>query len=336
MSDDDAQYGPSDEDVRDLEDERPERAAAPRRSPGRVVWTSQAEAMRVFATSSEATQSARHIKPLHYYVACRLVVEGGFHPDDITPRPPFTVREQRGERILIHAPETSEGGEATILGGLKTKNVDVVVSKGGIGPTIAISCKGMTGALRNLTNRMEETIGEVTNLHITYPALVFGYLFLVRANRMIEIAAEDAADVASNDALAAAATSTTMAHNDVVLQQDGSPVESLLRFDYALRGMTGRSSIRNDVSRYEAVALGLIDTADTTTPGRILPDFPPADSPIRLERFFATLYARYDERFVFAAPVLAKVTRRLLWSRHSPVFGLDGVATGPEYEPRVD
>ena len=41
----------------------------------------------------------------------------------------------------------------------------------------------MTGAFRNLTNRMEETIGECTNLHITYPALVFGYLFLIRANR---------------------------------------------------------------------------------------------------------------------------------------------------------
>ena len=43
--------------------------------------------------------------------------------------------------------------------------------------------QSMNGAFRNLTNRMEETIGECTNLHITYPALVFGYLFIIRANR---------------------------------------------------------------------------------------------------------------------------------------------------------
>jgi hypothetical protein len=304
-----------------------------KRTPGVVVWTTEADAMRIFATSDEATQSARHIKPFHYYVACRLVIEGGFHPDDVTPRPPFLVDERRGQKFLTFAPEAARGGEATILGGLKTKNVDVVVTKDGIGPTIAISCKGMTGALRNLTNRMEETIGEVTNLHITYPALVFGYLFLLRANRLVERVAGDAADVAkAENAIATSA----MAQNDVVLQEDGSPVESLLRFDYALRGMTGRRSIRNDVSRYEAVALGLVDTAETLTPGRISADFPPSDSPIRLERFFATLYARYDERFVFAAPVLGRVTRRSLWAQTSQVFGLDGIARVLDYEPRVE
>lgn len=81
------------------------------------------------------------------------------------------------------------GGERTVLGGLKTKNVDVVVTREGIGPVLAVSCK-----LRNLTNRMEETIGECTNLHITYPALVLGYLVLLRANRMIEAALDDAAE----------------------------------------------------------------------------------------------------------------------------------------------
>ena len=53
----------------------------------------------------------------------------------------------------------------------------------GIGPVLAISCKGMTGAFRNLTHRLEETIGECTNIHIGYPMLVFGYLFIARANR---------------------------------------------------------------------------------------------------------------------------------------------------------
>ena len=40
-----------------------------------------------------------------------------------------------------------------------------------------------------MTNRMEETIGECTNLHITYPALVLGYLVLLRANRIVEAVA---------------------------------------------------------------------------------------------------------------------------------------------------
>ena len=43
-----------------------------------------------------------------------------------------------------------------MLGGLKTKDVDVVVSKPGIGPCVAVSIKGTLNAFRNLTNRMEE------------------------------------------------------------------------------------------------------------------------------------------------------------------------------------
>ena len=49
-------------------------------------WLGRGEAFRLFATHTGGTQSARHIKPLHWYIACRLVLEGGFNPDDITPR----------------------------------------------------------------------------------------------------------------------------------------------------------------------------------------------------------------------------------------------------------
>ena len=37
-----------------------------------------------FARFSGATQSQQHIKPLHDYVAARLVMKGGFSPDDLT------------------------------------------------------------------------------------------------------------------------------------------------------------------------------------------------------------------------------------------------------------
>ena len=45
-------------------------------------WVDQKIALATFATYKGATQSQAHIKPLHWYVACRLVVEGGFRPRD--------------------------------------------------------------------------------------------------------------------------------------------------------------------------------------------------------------------------------------------------------------
>ena len=164
---------------------------------------------------------------------------------------------------------------------------------------LAVSCKGMTGAFRNLTNRMEETIGECTNLHITYPALVFGYLFLIRANRP----GQDAA----------------LGPNDVAMSDGGDPVESIRRFHSALGALTGRAGIRNDVSRYEAISLALIETRNDGS-GKMLPDFPPRESPLRLEEFFETLYLRYDERFVYSAPDLKSKTARIEWSPDSPIL----------------
>ena len=123
--------------------------------------------------SSKVERRQMHIRPLHEYVTCRLVLEGGFHPFELTPRPPLRVETARKRHRLTYDPESTTVSEATILGGLKTKDVDIVAIKEGIGPVLAVSCKGMTGAVRNLTNRLEETIGECTNIHIAYPTLVF-------------------------------------------------------------------------------------------------------------------------------------------------------------------
>ena len=43
------------------------------------------EALTLFAFPDGSTQSQAHIKPLHWYIACRLCLEGGFDPDQITP-----------------------------------------------------------------------------------------------------------------------------------------------------------------------------------------------------------------------------------------------------------
>lgn len=282
-----------------------------RNEPDSAPTLDRATALRHFAGFSGATQSQRHIKPLHEYVAARLVLEGGFAPDDLLPRPPLQATGGRGALRLSYALERANSAEATILGGLKTKSVDIVVTKRGIGPVLAISCKGMTGAFRNLTNRLEETIGECTNIHIGYPMLVFGYLFLAKANR------------------AGADTET----RDVAINEDNEPVESLVRFHAALSEMTGRLGVRNDASRYETVGLGLVDTRPGSE-GQLLDTFPPSGSPVRLEQFFNTLYRRYDERFVVGAPALAVQTRRRVWDPDSAIFQ-DGTLAELDYPIRT-
>jgi len=178
--------------------------------------------------------------------------------------------------------------------GLKTKNVDVVINKDGLGPVFAVSCKGMTGAFRNLTNRMEETIGECTNLHIIYPALVFGYLFVIRANRT-------ANTVASENPSLTEPPVRQIAANDVAIADSGRTGETIIRFHSALCELADRRGIRNDVSRYEAIALALASTRVGRT-GTIIDEFPASGSPLRFERFFGSLYRQYDDRFVYAAP----------------------------------
>ena len=58
-----------------------------------------------------------------------MVIEGGFHPDEIKPHPPFKVVKKDTSYLLHFDPNAASGREATILGGLKTKAVDVVVEK---------------------------------------------------------------------------------------------------------------------------------------------------------------------------------------------------------------
>jgi hypothetical protein len=290
-------------------------------------WVNQQSALSTFATYEGATQSQLHIKPLHWYVACRLVLEGGFMPEEITPRPPFHVRRRNGWQIS-YDPTVASGGERTLLGGLKTKDVDVVIVKEGLGPVMAVSCKGAIGAFRNLTNRMEEAVGDCTNLHITYPAMVAGYLFVMRAHRQQAMVAASAT--------APPGSGRTIAQNDIAIQHSGEPVESVVRFHNALRELTGRRGIRNDVSRYEAVSMVLVDPADNT--GQVLGIYPRADSSLRIERFFEALYLRYDERYVYSAPELKTVTRRREWLPDSPLFDAQA-ATLPvsalDYEFRI-
>jgi hypothetical protein len=56
---------------------------------------------------------------------------------------------------------------------------------------------------------------------------------------------------------------------------------------------------------------------------------------LRLERFFETLYLRYDERYVYGAPDLKSVTRRREWLVESPALTSPPQGLALNYMPRL-
>jgi hypothetical protein len=217
----------------------------------------------------------------------------------------------RGDHLILDYDAASGGtGERTILGGLKTKDVDVVVTKNGIGPCVAISMKGTLNAFRNLTNRMEEAVGDCTNLHIAYPALVYGFWHVLRANR---------AGPSPTSIAGLQPTRGQVAAADVALLANGETASSIQRYHHAMAGLSGRSGVRDDPSRYEAIALTLVDTDDGRI-GEVVPMYPPSESPLLLRDFFHRVYQQYDLRFVYQAPALELTTRRVAWNLESPAL----------------
>lgn len=256
------------------------------------------------------TQAQQHIKPLHQYIAVRLVIEGGFHPDEITPHPPLVVETRAGRNRLLFDQRAQRENEQTVLGGLKSKDIDVVVAKPGIGPVAAISVKGTGGAFRNLTNRMEEAIGDSTNLHIMYPGLVYAFLHVVKAHR---------------------AGAPRLAPNDIAVDEKGDVVQAIRRYHDVLVGLAGRRFVRDDFTRYEAVCLALVN-AEPATAGSLFGNFPAVDSPLNLSGFFDTIYSTYDLRFPYLAASVASL-KRLVWHESSPALSCLG--SEPEMHSRL-
>lgn len=286
-------------------------------------WVTLNDALTTFVRAEHGTQGQRHIRPLHWHVACRLVLEGGFHPDEIVPRPPFAVQTKGRALLLEYDPKSQRPGERTILGGLKTKTVDVVVTKPDIGPCVAISIKGTLNAFRNLTNRMEEAAGDCTNLHIAYPALVYAFWHVMRANR------EGAVPEGSENVLGSKGSAVKAA--DIAIDSAGEPSNFIRRYEFAMEGLTGRGGLRDESSRYEAIGLTLA-SVDPQTLGNVFSSFPAANSPLNMTKMFETIYRQYDLRFVYQAPDLSSRTRRLEWSRDSPALAVIG---STDFEPRL-
>ena len=296
----------------------------PSSPPEICQWMTLTEALKAFVLGQPSHQSARHIKRMHWYVACRLVLEGGFDPDTITPRPPFRVQKLRGtsgQRFVLHHDDDVAGsGERTVLGGLKTKNVDVVVAIDGIGPCVAVSVKGTLNAYRNLTNRLEEAVGDCTNIHIAYPALVYGFLHLIRANHEGPVP-ENGQGFLQADPLG------NVKVQDIAVTASLEVSSSIRKYHDAISRLAGRRDLRNDITRYEALGLVLVNPEEEAigTPAVV---YPPAASVLYFDRFFPALYEQYDLRFVYGASALASKTRRIEWDADSPVLSdprLDGI-----------
>ena len=262
------------------------------------------------------TQGQHHIRPLHQHIALRLVIEGGFPPDEVTPHPPLAIETIGRKPRLVFNPAAQRTNEQTILGGLKTKDVDVVVAKPGVGPVIAISVKGTGNAFRNLTNRMEEAIGDSTNLHIMYPGLVYAFWHVIKAHR---------------------AGTPGLSPNDIAINERGEVVQAVRRYHDVLLGLAGRRFVRDDFTRYEAVCLALVNSA-LENAGTIFTDFPPADSPLNAAMFFETIYRTYDLRFPYLAASVGKL-KRLEWDESSPALACLGSEEQARlllgYQPRL-
>jgi hypothetical protein len=165
-----------------------------------------------------------------------------------------------------------------VLGGIKYKDVDVTVLVPGLGPALGISGKSTGGAFRNLTNRMEEALGECTNVHLMYPGFVFGFLHLIRFGKHSEVGNIQNAS----------------------FDEEDQPLAAIKRYHEVLLALAGRNTITDPGMRYEAV--GLLIYRCSPSGAKIWTAYPPKDSPVHFSNFFRRLYLLYDLRFGYPDP----------------------------------
>lgn len=225
------------------------------------------------------TQSQKHIRPVHSYCAMRLVIEGGFPPEWVAPRQGFSSEKVNNSNYRLHvSPEAEDTSERPVLGGIKYKDVDVTVLVPGLGPALGISGKSTGNAFRNLTNRMEEALGECTNVHLMYPGFVFGFLHLIRFAKESEVGNVQ----------------------DASFDEHDSPLPAIQRYHDVMLALSGRNTITDAGMRYEAV--GLLVYRCTASGPVIWKSYPSAESPVHFSKFFQRLYDLYDLRFGYPDP----------------------------------
>ncbi|MGA2982345.1 MAG: hypothetical protein ABSG32_00940 [Terriglobia bacterium] len=225
------------------------------------------------------TQSQEHIKQVQAYCATRLVLEGGFPPEWVLPRRPFASRKVNNAVFELSVQEKVKStSEQRVLGGIKYKDVDVTVMVPGLGPALGISTKSTGNAFRNLTNRMEEALGECTNVHLMYPGFVFGFLHLIKFSKSFEAGSPQ----------------------DASFDDKNQPLPGIRRYHDVLLALSGRNTITDPGMKYEAV--GLLVYRCTKSGAEIWNEYPPKDSTVHFANFFRRLYDLYDLRFGYPDP----------------------------------
>ena len=261
-------------------------------------------------------QPADLVDSLRRYAASRLVIEGGFNPDWIRPRPPITVERDRDGLILSHDLDAARPDRQTLLGGIKDAKPDVTVTIPNIGPVLALCLEGTEsvaigpGGFPELTGELERTAGACVNIHMMYPALVYGFWHVISANQVQDLASDAVpVPVAGSDD-----------RGDQALRTSGEPAGGLQRYHDALARLSERDDIRDAPSRYEACALTLAERGGGSRQGMVYPHYPGPDSLLDYNRMFQRLYATYDRRFVDSTRALKQTTRRRFWHRDSPLL----------------
>jgi hypothetical protein len=125
--------------------------------------------------------------------------------------------------------------------------------------------------------------------------------------------------------------SESVAANDVAITNDDRVSDGILRYHDVMARLAGRNDIRDAVTKYEAIAICLVEAHGKET-GTFAAGFPPAGSDLSFATFFEKLYSQYDTRFVYSAPGLKGITRRLEWAPDSPAIVDARIA---EYQPRL-
>ena len=233
----------------------------------------------------------------------------------------------RDGSFLSHDPETANPDRRAVLGGLKAGKPDVTVTVPEIGPVLAVSLKGTKGGLGSLTGGLEETAGACTNLHMMYPALVYGFWHIV------SVGEADGGAVVKRQRL-------VDGHDDGrdhALVGGGEPPVEIRRYHDALKRLSEREGLRDAPSGYEACGLTLVTCSGGREECAAYPDYPAPESVLDYNRMFKRLYAVYDRRFVQGTRALRGTTQRRMWHRESPLLE-DAILRNDrfaELQPRV-
>ena len=279
--------------------------------PEAPVLTSLGDALVRFAFPDSSVQTSRHILALHWYVACRMVIEGGFDPDRIRPRPPITVERTRSGIFLHHDPGAAKAGERDDT----RRPEDETAGRDGDGSDDRPRAGGVTQGQPQRVPQPNQPHGggpPGTAPTSTWPIPRWSTPFgtcCVRTKPTIP-----------PRRLISASRTVGTTPQDVAVLPGGGLAEPIRRYRRALERLSDRGDLRDHPSRYEACGLTLVRSRGGPAVCGVYPGQPPAESVLDYNRMFRRLYAIYDIRFVYDAPALRSRTEREVWDRESPLL----------------